>query len=196
MQINERELGRAIVHALFGIVFILAIMLGFLKVWMLAAIIIIGITASLISRQAKIPVIGFLLDRFERHDAILPGKNFILFLIGILLSFVLFPKDICLASIAILAFLDPVSHIMGIKFGRTKTFFNKEKNIEGPIAGVLVGSLGAMLFVNPLIALFGGFFGAFFELLNIQVRGIKVDDDLIIPLMAGLAMAFASFLNI
>lgn len=188
---NERELGRGIMHVLFGIIFIILIIFGMLGVWHLLLLISISIVLAFLSKEVRVPVVNFCLRNFERRDARLPGKNFISFLIGVLFAFAFFPKNICLASLAILTFADPISHFIGSNFGRISIF---GKNIEGHIAGLLVGSVFAMMFVKPLIATIGCFFGVLAELIAFKIQEVKIDDDLIIPVVAGLAMVLVSFL--
>jgi dolichol kinase len=188
---NERELGRGIVHILFGIAFVILIIFDLLKVWHLAVLVSVALILAFLSREIRVPLVSFFLHNFERRDARLPGKNFIFFLAGILLAFALFPKDVCLASIAILTFADPVSHFIGENFGRISIF---GKNIEGHLAGFIAGSLFAIMFVKPLLAFIGCFFGVLAELITIKIQEVKIDDDLVIPVVAGLAMVLAGFL--
>ncbi|MEM4270892.1 MAG: hypothetical protein QXO70_02225 [Candidatus Pacearchaeota archaeon] len=188
---NSKETGRQIVHVLFGIVFMLLIIFNLLKVGHLIFLVLIATILSFLSREIRIPIVSFFLRNFERENVRLPGKNFISFLLGILLAFVLFPKDICLASLAILTFADSISHFVGTNFGRISIF---GKNIEGHLASLVIGSLFAMMFVKPLIAFVGCFFGILAELITIKIQDIKVEDDLLIPVSAGLSMTLVSLL--
>jgi len=188
---NERELGRGIVHVLFGIAFIILIMFDFLKVWHLVFLVLAASTLAFLSREFRVPIVSFCLRNFERRDVWLPGKNFIFFLLGILVVFAFFPKNICLASLAILTFIDPVSHFIGRNFGRISML---GKNIEGHIAGFILGSAFAMMFVKPLLATIGCFFGVLADIFTIKIQEVRIEDDFVIPIVAGLAMVLVDFL--
>ena len=135
-------------------------------------------------------MISFFLDNFEtdRDKAQFPGRGFILAIVGSLLALQLFERNIALASITILTFADPISHLVGSIFGKTKSFFDKRKNIEGHIAGALISSLIAMFFVSPALAIAGSLAAMTFESIIIEIQKIELDDNLLIPLVAGTTM--------
>ncbi len=167
-------------------------------------LLIFGIIISLVSRKHKIPVIYWLLQRFEREEYIKksPGKGSLYFLAGVLLTIKLFPKDIALLSIMILALGDSISTLVGINFGRTKQFINGSgtKLLEGTLAGVIAAFLGCL----ALILLVPGFsvgilqalaacIGAMIvESIDLQVNKQPVDDNIIVPLTAGVVITLIS----
>jgi len=104
---------------------------------------------------------------------------------GVILSLLLFPKSIGYASITIVAVGDPVASYFGQRFGRTHA---GRKTLEGFAAGLIVSFAGASLWVHPDLALIGSAAGMLLELLGIS------DDNLTMPIGAGLAMVIASFL--
>jgi len=104
---------------------------------------------------------------------------------GVILSLLLFPKSIAYASITIVAAGDPVASYFGQRFGRTRI---GRKTLEGFAAGLIVSFAGALLWVYPNLALVGSAAGMLLELLGIS------DDNLSMPIGAGLAMVIASFL--
>ena len=127
-----------------------------------------------------------LFDR-EKDKKVLPGKGVIFFFVGVLISIELFSKDIALASIMILSLGDSLSHLIGRRYGKIKNVFkrNSEKVIEGTFAGVLAGFLGALIFVSPIEAFFASFVAMMAELIEMQLGEVIVDDNLLIPLIAG-----------
>jgi dolichol kinase len=137
-----------------------------------------------------VPIISFFLDNFEnkKDKQQLPARAVIFGVTGSLLALQLFPKNIALASISILVFADPISHLIGKVLGKTKHFLDNNKNIEGHIAGAMVSSLIAMFFVSPYLAFAGALVAMLFESLIIEIQKIKLDDNLIIPLAAGTTM--------
>ena len=105
--------------------------------------------------------------------------------LGVILSPLLFPKSIAYASITIVAVGDPVAAYVGRRFGRIRV---EEKMLEGFAAGVIVSFAAALLWVPPYLALAGSVAGMLLELLEI------FDDNLAIPIGAGLVMLFTSIL--
>ena len=106
------------------------------------------------------------------------------FALGIAISLIIFPEPIRYVAITVLTLGDGGAHIFGIKFGKTKLPFNKGKNLEGTLFGLLLASLGAMLFVDPLRALIAASVGMLIE-------GIPspINDNFTIPLASGLVLA-------
>lgn len=187
---NRSELGRKIVHMLIGIVALLLLINNIITPLIIFIILIIGTLCSLLSLKYRIPIISFFLDNFERPEEKnkLPGKGIILAVVGSLLALQLFERNIALASITILTFADPISHLIGKFFGRTKSFLDKKKNIEGHLAGAIISSLFAMFFVHPVLAFSGALVAMLFEAIIIEIQKVQLDDNLIIPLAAGTAM--------
>lgn len=186
MKLNLFELRREIFHILVGILFIfIALFLPYGQLF-LFGIFILGILLSFASSRYKIPIFSEFLCIFEREcNKNFPGKGVIYFFLGSLLALRIFDINIALAAIMILTFSDPVSHFIGSNFGKLKSPLNRRKNIEGTIAGVIVGSIFASFFVNPLVALVGNLAAMVFELAGIQLANNEVDDNLLIPLVAG-----------
>lgn len=187
---NCAELGRKIIHMLIGIVALLLLINNIITPLIIFIILIIGTLCSLLSLKFKIPILSFFLDNFERPEEKkkLPGVGIILAVVGSLLALQLFERNIALASITILTFADPISHLIGKLFGKTKSFLDKKKNIEGHIAGAIISSLFAMFFVHPILAFSGALVAMLFEAIIIEIQKVQLDDNLIIPLAAGTTM--------
>ncbi len=110
--------------------------------------------------------------------------------IAILLTILSFPKAIAIASIYTLAFADPLSAIIGIKFG--KHHIVKEKSVEGSIAffictflaiGLSFNLLGITGFSVWIIAFLVGVIVTFFEMIP-----LRLDDNLTIPLFTAVIL--------
>ena len=187
--IKTLELKRKVMHMLLGIIAIFFIVYGIVTPLIIFIILIFGSLLSLICLKIRVPVISFILDNFEKKEqGKLPARAVIFGVAGSLLVLQLFSRDIALASIIILVFADPISHLIGKVFGKTKSFIDKRKNIEGHIAGALISSLLAMFFVSPYLAMAGSLVAMLFESLIIEIQKIELDDNLIIPLTAGAIM--------
>lgn len=193
------ELGRKGTHMIFGSIMLVLIYLNLIWLQGLAILIGASLIASLISTKYKIPVIYSLLRNFERPEHLrkFPGRGAVFFLLGVLLSVILFEKNIALASIAILTFGDAVASFFNITHGKTQHPFavSKRKLIEGSLAGTIAGFLASLLFVNWKLALMGSVIGMVFEVMEIKINDNQLDDNVIVPLAAGIAMtAFNIFM--
>jgi dolichol kinase len=187
--ITKKELFRQIMHALIGIVIVIGFYFNIITPLIVFLLLILTGLFSILSRRAKIPIINKIINKFEREDikTKFPGKGIIFFLMGCLLAMQLFSKDIASASILILALGDSISHIIGMQYGKTKNIFNwkSPKLLEGTLAGILLSFLGALIFVSWLEALLAAIAAMAFEVIEIDLNGEHLDDNLIIPLIAG-----------
>ncbi|MEK6845222.1 MAG: hypothetical protein AABY26_00565, partial [Nanoarchaeota archaeon] len=153
---------------------------------------IVGGLASLLCKRIRLPFFSFFLDHFERKEVrcTFPGRGMLFFFVGVLLVMQLFEKDIALAAIMILSLGDSFSHIIGERFGQIKNIFNgkSRKLFEGTVAGTFFGFLGALIFVPLAEALVGSFVAMIIEVIDIDLNGSPIDDNLLVPLAAGTTM--------
>ena len=142
---------------------------------------------SYLSKKVKIPVVYQLLQKLERSEELkrFPGKGTIFYFIGVFVSLMLFPKDIAMASIMVLALGDSVSHLYGIHYGRTKHPLSKTKFLEGTIAGFVAGFIGAFVFLPWHEAFFASLAAMVVEAIEVRVGTQQVDDNLVVPFVAG-----------
>ncbi len=183
------EIKRQPFHILLGLLFIALIYYDLLNPLLLLIVIVLTLAGSFFVKKTKPKTIYKLLQLIEREKALkeLPGKGFIAYLIGALLVITLFEKDIAMASIIILALGDSFSRLIG-PFGRIKHPFNNTKFLEGVIAGIIAASLGAMLLVRPSEAIIASFFAMALEGFNLKLFKFKIDDNITIPLIAGIVI--------
>lgn len=187
MEIDYFELKRQLFHILLGAAIVVLLMLEFINKEIILAAIIIGLVLSYLSKKARVPLIYDLLELFERKEVLdkFPGKGLIFYLIGSYIVLLLFPKDIAMASIMVLALGDSISHLFGLHFGKTKHPLSKTKLLEGTIAGFIAGFIGALFFVGLLEAFFASLAAMVAEAVEIRIGAEQVDDNLIVPLVAG-----------
>jgi dolichol kinase len=118
-----------------------------------------------------------------RESAMVP------YAISLLLTILTFPQPIALIAIYTLAIADPLSALVGIRYGRRHVV--RDKSVEGSLAFLAVTAsitaivlsyagtetpLGTVIAVSSLL----GLCGAVFEMLP-----IRIDDNLTIPLFVG-----------
>lgn len=185
---KKQEIIRQLMHIFFGLIIVILISAELINAWFLFYILLASILLSFLSIKFNIPVVSWFLRNFERQNTRLPGEGFVFFLTGSLLAIKLFSQDIALASILILSFGDGISHLVGEGIGKSRIIFNRNKNIEGLIFGVIAGTLSALFFVSFLEAFIASLAAMLVEAVEIKIRDNHIDDNLFVPLVAGTAV--------
>ncbi len=191
MELDHLEIKRKLFHITIGIIFVVLIYLNILNILLITILLILAIITSLISRKIKIPIFYWFLIHFERQEYIkkYPGKGAINLLAGVILTLILFDRNLALASILILALGDGVSTIVGKHFGKNKHIINPRKHIEGTIAGIIVSFFAALIFLNYKEALAASIIGMIAEAIELRFNGESlIDDNIVVPLFSGLAV--------
>jgi len=191
MESISLEIKRQIFHLVFGFAIVSLYLLGILNTSILAVLFLIGLIISLISHKYKIPGIYWFLKNFEREKDLKenPGKGVLTYLGGVLLALVFFKEDIALASIMVLAVGDSISHMVGKHFGKRRYSITSPKHLEGTVAGIFFASIAASLFVGSKLAFLGSTAAMIFESVELKIGRTIIDDNLIVPLIAGLVMS-------
>lgn len=186
-KINKFEWNRQLFHIFFGTVIVALLIFDFIDKKFILIIILIGLILSYLSKKARIPVIYDLLEKFERKEYLqkFPGKGMIFYLIGAYIALLIFPKDIAMASIMVLALGDSISHLYGLHYGKIKNPFSKTKFLEGAVAGLVAGFIGALVFLPFFEALLASLAAMIVEAIEIKIGTEQVDDNLIVPIVAG-----------
>jgi dolichol kinase len=183
------EFRRKIVHLLVGMVSLFAIGM-FTKIQLMVGLlmaIIISLTFSIYTRYKKPVMILNILSYFEKPRDLMrfPGKGAVYYFVGVLASVTFFETNVAKAAIMILALGDPTAFLIAKFYGRTKLAVNKNKVLEGTLAGTFFGTLGSMFFVPLPIAFFGAAFGMMAEAIELQ---LNLDDNFVIPIVSGVVM--------
>ena len=184
-----RETKRQLLHIAVGLVLVWLIHIEVLNPINMTVLLVIGFLLSLLQQKVNIPGITMLLKHMERPDKkILPGGSTLHYLAGATFVLLLFPKQIALAALMILTLGDSCSHLAGKYLGFTKNPFNQQKLIEGTVAGIFVGALGAAFFVPFFKAFTAATIAMLVEAVEIKIWRKPLDDNLIIPLLAGFVL--------
>ena len=102
------------------------------------------------------------------------------FLIGALVSTVLFPKSITVTVLLFLTFGDTIAYFVGNTIGKIKIF--GEKTLEGAIACFLMSFL--IVLIIPDIKLWHGILGALIASI-VELLPWRIDDNFSIPIISG-----------
>ncbi len=180
------EFRRQIFHIVLGILLVYLLYIGVLDLLAMFALLLIGFVLSLISKKYNLIFVNWFLRNFDRKGESLPGYGALTYFLGSTIAVGLFRKEVAMASILVLAFGDSFSHLG--RFGKVKNPFSNTKFLEGTFLGIIAGTLGASLFVSWQNAFFGSLIAMSVEGLELAIFKKKIDDNLLIPVVAGLAM--------
>lgn len=193
------ELKRQSFHALTGLIILALLIFNILNKWIIGGILVFGYILFLINLRKRIPVLWWFIQHFERRENMkdAPGGGSFFFVLGVFLSLVLFPKDVAYVAIAVLALGDSISTFVGKNYGRTKSPLSSVKLLEGTTAGIALSFAGFLglyyLFpalsipfsVTLLEGLAACAVAMIIEALEISIEKRKIDDNVVIPLVAG-----------
>lgn len=194
---DKFELRRQVAHLVVGATIVFLLKLQLLNTQILFIITIIGGLVILAALRMRVPVIHDVLEYFERphHIKRFPGRGSFFMLLGSSFATLIFDLNIAMAAIMIMAVGDSVTNIVGRHFGNVKNPFNEKKNIEGTFWGIGTGTLAALFFVPFAAAFWAAVISMIIESLDLgwRRRGIELDDNLVIPLVAGAVMTMIMF---
>jgi len=184
--LSTLELKRKAWHILAGLGLVGLVYFDLVGVLGIMGLLLVFIVIKIIYQKRMSRLMGWVVESLERKDDIKknPVGGVIHFLMGSLVAGVIFPKDIFLAGLVILVLGDAISPLVG-QFGKFQYFYNKEKTWEGIITGIIAAGLGAMVFVSWYEAWMAAVIAMFLEGLDLKVFGWEIDDNLMIPIVAG-----------
>jgi dolichol kinase len=178
-----RELRRKLFHVFLGTAFILVLLTESRLMYAASVLFILGLALSVVHRNHPIRMVGRVLDHFDREGDVLPGTGIITFFLGVLLAWLLFPRDIAVAGCIVMTFGDPMASVIGITLGSHACPYNRRKTIEGTASFMIFSFMGLVLVFGPILALAGSIGGAIVESIR-HPKGSLLNDNVTIPLGA------------
>jgi len=189
---DKLELRRQIAHLFTGAVIVLLLKLQLMNTQILFTITFLGGILVVIARKIRVPLIHDLLEYFERphHIARFPGKGSFFLVLGSALATLIFDLHIAMAAIMIMAVGDSVTNIVGRHFGKIKNPFNAKKNIEGTVSAIFFSTLAGLFFIPFFPAFIASTVSMAIESIDLGIKRfeIEIDDNVVIPLVAGAVM--------
>lgn len=198
------EVRRQAAHALIGLLIVTLYYLNLISAGVVLAVLVAGGMLCVVAGQAGASggrtgrwrlwglsaLLRKILAYFERpeHRRAFPGSGSFFMVLGCLLAMLLFEKSIALAAMTIMALGDSVTHVFGRYFGEVKLPYNSRKTLDGALMGVIAATLGAFFFVPFHVALVGSLAAIFVETLDLRVGFVELDDNILVPLVAGAVM--------
>ncbi len=189
--ITKLEIRRQLAHIFLGLVLYTLITLDIINYYhMFLATFLVLAASTVLKRGHRIWLLSSLLiDNLQRDTEKkgMPMKGAFFYFLGVSITMVLFSKSIVLGSILILAFGDSLSRLIG-PYGYLKHPFNNVKFMEGIVVAGIISGILASFHVGMLAAFLAAGAAMFLEGLDIEINGHKVDDNITIPVVAGLVM--------
>lgn len=184
------EVRRKILHILCGLFIVLSMQFGIATPFTIFEVLVLLAFLSLISRKIRIPVWSFFIEHFEREEwkESFPGRGLVYFFVGSTLAIYLFPFEVAMASILVLTLGDSVSCIVGSLYKKILNKNNHNKLIVGGISGFFAALIGASLYLKLPEAIVASFAGLIAGFLEMDLNKAPLDDNLAIPLAAGVAV--------
>ena len=185
------EFRRQLAHIVFGICILWGVYFQVLTAPVLGGITFISFLALCgIKYGYYVPVLSPVLHMFERPEHLkkCPGRGFFFFLLGAFLSVLLFEERIVMAVLSILLIGDAVTNVAGRHLGVIKNPLNKDKTVEGTLAGIIVSWWVCSLFFPVFPSLIASVVAMIVEIPKLSIGKIPVDDNVTIPLSAGLVL--------
>lgn len=195
------ELERQLIHLFTGIFFIIFVYLTgdrALTLLLLLLVFYLAVTYIILNEMLPPQLYAFLCRWGRPGKQNIPLKGTILLVCGIVLSLILFPREIVYASIAVVGFGDSIATIAGVTLGKHKLPYSGQKTVEGTLAGIVAAFIAAVFFVTPAQALVGSAGGMLLESV-VGMQTIKelnsqaalkffLNDNFLIPVFSGLLM--------
>jgi len=188
---NMFEFKRQLAHILYGVLILWGIHFNWLNIKILGVLIfILYYLLKQIKKGYKVPIFYKILHFFERekHLKRYPGRGLFFFTLGAFFTILFFNKTIALAALSILLLGDAATNVCGRHLGKTPNPLNKNKTIEGTLAGILVSFLVCCLFFTPFPSLITSIVAMIVEVPKVTIKNIPIDDNLTIPLSAGFCL--------
>ena len=185
------EFRRQTAHVLFGVLILWGIHFNiFTKETLAVLTLVCGWMLYLIKQGIQVPLLYDLLHFFERteHFEKFPGRGLFFFLLGAFFSVLLFEKTIAMASLSILLVGDAITNVAGHHLGKTENPLNKDKTVEGTIAGIIASWMVCVLFFPSFPSLIASVVAMIVEIPKLSIKNFPIDDNLTIPLAAGLVL--------
>jgi len=180
---------RQSMHLFVGALIIFLLAYHYITVWHVLIFSIVYSLLVFLNHFLKIPVLDHLLRSFTRKHENIAGISSFMYMLGVTILVLVFPENIYLPGLAIFVLGDGFSTIVGFFFGKYKLLWNKNKTYEGLFAGIITAFLGALIWVYWIPALIAAVLTMLMESVN-----TKYDDNVIVPVAAGLILFWLSLL--
>jgi dolichol kinase len=189
------EVRRKLVHILTGILISFLIYFDILQWWMAFLVLVLGIITFFLYKRIQIPIIHWFIKNFERpeYKETFPGKGALFLVVSVFFLTIFFSKNIIIGALMIWTFGDSISALVGKHYGSRIHPLNNRRLIEGTIAGMVTATIAASFFVGWISAFIASLIAMSLESLELRFAKHPIDDNLLVPLVAGVLLYMLSF---
>lgn len=181
---------------LFGLVLVILAYFGFVEIIFLVMLGTV-IFSVLVEKEIQIPLLSKILPFFERDNERkgVRARGLVYYALGVTFVVALFPQNIAIAAILILALGDSCQRLLH-PFGKTKHPLSDKRFIESAVlAGVI--AFGAILnFVPWWHGLIAVIIAMLLEAKDMKVGWYVFDDNFLIPVVSATILYGLTFLRI
>lgn len=184
---KRREAYRQLFHACSGIFIVVLLYFNLLAKWLFLIITLTAIVTYYFWKPGSLRIYDWLFGKMERNGE-KAGDGALWYCLGCFFAVILFSKEIASAAIMILALGDSVSHYVGRFYGQIPHPFDRKKNVEGTIAGIVFAWFGTLFFVHWMIGFVTTVIVMNLEVIEWRIGKWKINDNLWMPVVAGFLM--------
>ena len=176
------EIERHIFHIAFGTALAILYFYDIMRPVYFIILTVIAAFSFWLYKRIKIPGLHQFMIRLEREENLKkhPGIGALYYMLGSTIATLIYPKEIALASIMVLAWGDGVAGLMGSHKKKPT------KEWKSTITAIITASITAQFFVPRTPAIISSVITMLLE--RFEFRKWKLDDNLVVPLTAGLIM--------
>lgn len=190
---KSREIVRKLVHILYGlsIALLFSVAGKAESAFILLFVLFSGFLLSeLALKRVRLPALCDVLEICDRdhHLRIRPGLGPLRFTLGALITRGVFPARTAIASVLLLTFVDAASALVGMHHGKLRIPWSKKKTIEGTVAGFVAGMVAVLPLLHWKLAAIAAATAAL-------VESLDIDDNVPVPLAAGLAIGVGEWVG-
>ncbi len=177
------EVVRKAIHISLGLLICIGVSKHVITPFYLFLLLVLVVMVSFASKKIHIPIVNSILKHIDRPNHF-PAKGLITYLIGSILSLELFPLPFALAAIMILALGDGTA-ALARPWSKRKSSISPKHLIEESIVGIIMGAIGAMMFVSIPQAILASSCAMLLEAIEVKFNNDILDDNILTPLAAG-----------
>lgn len=181
--LNDHRMATHIVSGTLGLGVLFFTSLRVFQLFALSALLIALALSYLLNEEDPLKL---LFHDFERNDKmdLVPAEAAVPIIFGGLLSTFAGDTNAVFTGLLLLVYCDPAARFVGERYGRFPNPFNTEKNIEGTLAAMILGTI----LIYPLTGISSAVLISstvmLAESLKREIRGFRLDDNILIPVLA------------
>ncbi len=186
---REVWIRRKIFHIAMGTFFVCCMLLNDTTKWFFLLLLAVGIILSMVQERKRLPLITWLLERYDKKADLIPGQGPVAFFSGALFAWFIFGGDIAIAAVIALSFGDPMAYVIGRSVTGPRLPWNKEKTVLGAVSFIVAPLVLISLIWGPLLSVVISVSAAIVESVPWQ-KTVLTDDNIMVPILSSIITWF------